>query len=119
MNEDIKNTLEEEKVRIEKEQEKRMTVATGKTLNGKPNEENPNVRFDDGEGALAATPRRGALLYTTERQRCESCNIVTENQKRRMLLPEWCPRMQAGMGCVYAVSQGNRTVLQNRLLSIA
>ena len=44
MNEDIKNTIEEEKARIEKRQERRMTVVTGKTLNGKPNEENPNVR---------------------------------------------------------------------------
>ena len=32
-------------------------------LNGKPYAGNPHVRFDEGEVALAATPRRGSLLY--------------------------------------------------------
>lgn len=119
MNEDMKNTLEEGKVQIEKGQERRKIVATGKTLNGRPYEGNPDVRFDEGEGASTATPRLGSLLNTTERQRCEGCSIVTEYQKRHMLLPEWCPRMQAGMGCVYDVSQENLTVLQKRLRSLA
>jgi hypothetical protein len=38
-------------------------VATGKALNGKPYAGNPHVRFDEGEVAPAATPRRGSLLY--------------------------------------------------------
>jgi len=38
-------------------------MATGKALNGKPYAGNPHVRFDEGEVALAATPRRGSLLY--------------------------------------------------------
>ena len=32
-------------------------------FNGKPYAGNPHVRFDEGEVALAATPRRGSLLY--------------------------------------------------------
>ena len=39
-------------------------MATGKALNGKPYAGNPHVRFDEGEVASAATPRRGSLLYT-------------------------------------------------------
>ena len=38
-------------------------MATGKALDGKPYAGNPHVRFDEGEVAPAATPRRGALLY--------------------------------------------------------
>ena len=38
-------------------------MATGKALNGKPDAGNPHVRFDEGEVAPAATPRRGSLLY--------------------------------------------------------
>ncbi len=37
-------------------------MATGKTL-----DENPHVRFDEGEVA-SATPRRGSLLYKFERK---------------------------------------------------
>ena len=40
-------------------------MTTGKALNGKPYAGNPHVRFDDGEVASAATPRRGSLLYNT------------------------------------------------------
>ncbi|MBR1587069.1 MAG: family 10 glycosylhydrolase [Kiritimatiellae bacterium] len=38
-------------------------MATGKALDGKPYAGNPHVRFDEGEVASAATPRRGSLLY--------------------------------------------------------
>ena len=38
-------------------------MATGKALNGKPYAGNTHVRFDEGEVAPAATPRRGSLLY--------------------------------------------------------
>ncbi len=38
-------------------------MTAGKALNGKPYAGNPHVRFDEGEVALAATPRRGSLLY--------------------------------------------------------
>ena len=41
-------------------------MATGKALNGKPYAGNPHVRFDEGEVAPAATPRRGSLLYSFE-----------------------------------------------------
>ena len=37
-------------------------MATGKALDGKSHAGNPHVRFDEGEVAPAATPRRGALL---------------------------------------------------------
>ena len=40
-------------------------MATGKALNGKPYAGNPHVRFDEGEVAPAATPRRGSLLYNS------------------------------------------------------
>ena len=36
---------------------------TNAALRGKPDAGNPHVRFDGGEVALAATPRRGSLLY--------------------------------------------------------
>ena len=36
---------------------------TNAALQGKPDAGNPHVRFDEGEVALAATPRRGSLLY--------------------------------------------------------
>ena len=39
-------------------------MTTGKALNGKPYARNPHVRFDEGEVASAATPRRGSLLYS-------------------------------------------------------
>ena len=39
--------------------------ATGKVLEGKPYAGNPHVRFDEGEVASVATPRRGSLLYRT------------------------------------------------------
>ena len=42
-------------------------MATGKALNGKPYAGNPHVRFDEGEVAPAATPRRGSLLYSANR----------------------------------------------------
>ena len=38
-------------------------MTTGKALDGKPYTGNPHVRFDEGEVAPAATPRRGSLLY--------------------------------------------------------
>ena len=38
-------------------------MTTGKALNGKPYAGNPHVRFDEGEVAPTATPRRGSLLY--------------------------------------------------------
>ena len=40
-------------------------MTTGKALDGKPYAGNPHVRFDKGEVASAATPRRGYLLYKT------------------------------------------------------
>ena len=44
-------------------------MTTGKALNGKPYAGNPHVRFDEGEVAPAATPRRGSLLYKAIVQR--------------------------------------------------
>ena len=41
-------------------------MTTGKALNGKPYAGNPHVRFDEGEVASAAMPRRGSLLYGTK-----------------------------------------------------
>ena len=38
---------------------------TNAALRGKPDAGNPHVRFDEGEVAPAATPRRGSLLYKT------------------------------------------------------
>ena len=42
---------------------KKKSMTTGNALNGKPYAGNPHVRFDEGEVASAATPRRGSLLY--------------------------------------------------------
>ena len=38
-------------------------MSTRKAFDGKPYSGNPHVRFDEGEVAPAATPRRGSLLY--------------------------------------------------------
>jgi len=40
---------------------------TNAALRGKPDAGNPHVRFDEGEVALAATPRRGSLLYKIDK----------------------------------------------------
>ena len=45
--------------------EREESMATGKAFDGKPYAGNPHVRFDEGEVAPAATPRRGSLLYKT------------------------------------------------------
>ena len=42
-------------------------MTTGKALNGKPYAGNPHVRFGEGQVALAATPRRGSLLYKSHK----------------------------------------------------
>ena len=47
-------------------------MTTGKALNGKPYAGNPHVRFDEGEVASAATPRRGSLLYKIAKACCRS-----------------------------------------------
>ena len=41
---------------------------TNAALRGKPDAGNPHVRFDEGEVAPAATPRRGSLLYNTRKR---------------------------------------------------
>ena len=41
-------------------------MTTGKALDGKPYAGNPHVRFDEGEVAPAATPRRGSPLYNAQ-----------------------------------------------------
>ena len=53
----------QEQSHAEPAQERKKPMVTGKALNGKPNVENPRMRFDDVEVASAATPRRGSLLY--------------------------------------------------------
>ena len=44
---------------------------TNAILRGKPDAGNPHVRFDEGEVAPAATPRRGSLLYKAWGIRCK------------------------------------------------
>ena len=51
-------------------------MATGKALDGKPYAGKPHVRFDEGEVASAAMPRRGSLLYKTTHQRRYCCFIA-------------------------------------------
>ena len=48
---------------VRQAQRKEDFMETGKALEGKPYAENPHVRFDEGEVASAAMPRRGSLLY--------------------------------------------------------
>ena len=45
--------------------ERKESMATGKALDGKTHAGNPHVRFDAGEVAPAATPRRGSLFCRT------------------------------------------------------
>ena len=51
-------------------------MAKGKALDGKPYAGNPHVRFDEGEVAPAATPRRGSLLYKTKNLLMVACTMV-------------------------------------------
>ena len=62
-------------------------MTTGKAVNENPHAGNPHVRFDEGEVASAATPRRESLLYN-------------ENVKKAKAL--------AGKGKDIAVAQLNR-----------
>jgi len=55
-------------------------MTTGKVRNEKPYAGNPHVRFDEGEVAPAATPRRGALLY---------------NMRTLMMIAAWLMAMTA------------------------
>ena len=48
---------------------------TNAVLSGKPDAGNPHVRFDEGEVSLAATPRRGSLLYNTKDVACADNRI--------------------------------------------
>ena len=52
-------------------------MATGKALDGKPYAGNPHVRFDEGEVAPAATPRRGSLLYKRLARLCIVGGVFT------------------------------------------
>jgi hypothetical protein len=51
-------------------------MTTGKALNGKPYAGNPHVRFDEGEVAPAATPRRESLLYTIKTAKAQRGRAV-------------------------------------------
>ena len=48
------------------EKERTEAVTKRESLNGKPYAGNPHIRFDEGENASTATPRRGSLLYREE-----------------------------------------------------
>ena len=51
---------------------------TNAALRGKPDAGNPHVRFDEGEVAPAATPRRGSLLYkVNERIKCTLLFLIS------------------------------------------
>jgi len=52
-------------------------MTTGKALDGKPYAGNPHVRFDEGEVAPAATPRRGSLLYERGDRGGHTATILT------------------------------------------
>ena len=49
---------------------------TNAALRGKPDAGNPHVRFDEGEVAPAATPRRGSLLYKGLGVNCFCCRAL-------------------------------------------
>ena len=54
-------------------------MAKGKALDGKPYAGNPHVRFDEGEVAPAATPRRGSLLYKKLILTAAACAAIAAN----------------------------------------
>ena len=55
---------------------------TNAALRGKPDAGNPHVRFDEGEVAPAATPRRGSLLYNEiEKLRNEARSVIAAYKK--------------------------------------
>ena len=54
---------------------------TNAALRGKPDAGNPHVRFDEGEVALAATPRRGSLLYKPMRNDSAIVGLRTVRRK--------------------------------------
>lgn len=47
-------------------------------MQGKPYAGNPHVRFDEGEVAPAATPRRGSLLYISANPKSFGIGCDTE-----------------------------------------
>ena len=57
-------------------------MTTGKALNGKPYAGNPHVRFDEGEVASAATPRRGSLLYVIKFSLTKGITSIYNGTKR-------------------------------------
>ena len=73
---------------------------TNAALRGKPDAGNPHVRFDEGEVAPAATPRRGSLLY--KKYVCKVCGYVYDPENNNGVafedLPEdWtCPMCGVG-----------------------
>ena len=77
-------------------------MATGKALNGKPYAGNPHVRFDEGEVAPAATPRRGSLLYS---EYCKYCG--SRYSDARSLLANSCTRHPDGRG-KHALFEGDK-----------
>ncbi len=50
---------------------------TNAALRGKPDAGNPHVRFDEGEVAPAATPRRGSLLYNAVQTKALLATLAT------------------------------------------
>ena len=50
---------------------------TNAALRGKPDAGNPHVRFDEGEVASVATPRRGSLLYATGKKRIVLLAVIS------------------------------------------
>ena len=76
-------------------------MATEKALNGKAYAGNPHVRFDEGEVASTATPRRGSLLYN------KTVHDITNAHKKLV------PMVTLSCLLLFAVKGGAEVVYEN------
>jgi len=94
-------------------------MAKGKALDGKPYAGNLHVRFDEGEVAPAAKPRRGSLLYKRRimTSLCAIAAVAMASATQYSALSSGC-RAITTVGCIdtrdTAIVGGDSVVVETR-----